>query len=144
MPSVLLFLCECAQKLPVQHLGPAQCATCATGDSDGALKVFDAICSETAELVDLTEFEYKFLLHVLSVNNRFEDLQRVWLHMKENLSTLTPLTISLVNKYFTQYAGVKADGSPAWKVSTVLVDPKVCTAQLVLRLCCYHIDIDTR
>lgn len=65
------------------------------------------------------------MLHVLGTNNQFEALQRVWLHMKENLGTLTPLSIDLVQKYFTEHAGVKEDGSKKWKVSTVHVDPKV-------------------
>lgn len=95
------------------------------GDCDGALRVFDAILTETAELADLTESEYGFLLHVLGEKNRFEDLQRVWLHMKEDLGGLTPVALSLVEQYFTKHAGVKEDGSPKWHVSTVQVDPKV-------------------
>ena len=99
----------------------------AAGDGAGALRVFDAICAETTELTDLSEFEYKFLLHVLGEQNQFEDLQRVWLHMKENLGALTPVAIRLVQQYFTKHAGVKPDGSPKWQVSTVQVDPKVCS-----------------
>lgn len=95
------------------------------GDGAGALKVFDTINSESAELFDLSESEYKFLLHVLGENNDIEGLERVWLHMKDNLGTLQPLTISLVTKYFNEHAGVQEDGSKKWKLSTVKVDPKV-------------------